>query len=59
MEGINKIDQCRIAGDAYIAIDALQAIQLCGNTNRLHPEYLKEKLNTVKKCVEFMENFTE
>lgn len=55
-ELINARDTCRIKNDAYIAMDACESIVY---SPTLHPEYLKEKLNVIKRCVEFMEHFTE
>lgn len=54
---IDRENAKRIANDAYIAADALEGIILCGTDDRLYEDYLREKLDTVKRCVAFMEHF--
>lgn len=54
---IKERDQGRIADDAYIAIDALEGIMICGGERRLSPEYLREKVETAQRCLDFMKNF--
>lgn len=56
---IPEHDTARIAGDAYIIMDTAGAIITAVTCNgTLHPDYLKEKLDIIKDCVQFMENFT-
>lgn len=47
----------RIISDADIAIAALQGIK--NSDPYLHQNYLKEKLNVVKRCVSFMEHYVK
>lgn len=54
---INERDGQRIAEDALIAIDALNAIVGC--RNNLHPMYLKEKAEQTQRCLDFMKCFYE
>ena len=56
---INEINSRRIAIDAGIAIDSLQAIIQCANEGRLHESYLREKVRMVQGCVQFMQSFYE
>ena len=56
---IDEINSKRIAIDAGIAIDSLQAIIQSANEGLLYENYLKEKMRTVKSCIEFMQSFYE
>ena len=51
---INEHDAKRIRDDAYIACDALQALML---SPQLHEDYIKEKLDRVRACIEFISHF--
>lgn len=51
---IDEFNTQRIRNDAYIACDALQALV---NSPKLHEDYIKEKLETVRRCIEFIELF--
>lgn len=53
---ISERDQKRIRDDAYIARDALESLMYAHN---LTEDYIKEKLNTVRNCVKFIEHFEE
>ena len=54
---IEAYNGMRIAEDACIAIDALEA--LVNNRTNLHPSYLKEKCEVVKRCLDFIKGFCE
>ena len=56
---ISDIDCKRIKYDAEIAIDGLRAIAEDASYYDLHPSYLKEKITTVQRCLDFMKLFTE
>ena len=56
-EIIDSVNGLRIAEDAYIAIDALEAI--INSRLHLHPSYLKEKCETAQRCLDFMKHFYE
>lgn len=47
----------RIAQDAALAIEALEAIRL--SEGALHQDYLKEKLSIVERCALFMSFFVK
>lgn len=51
---IDNINAVRIRDDAYIACDALQALVYAPN---LHEDYIKEKLDVVRRCIKFIEHF--
>lgn len=51
---IDNFNAVRIRNDAYIACDALQALV---NSPKLHEDYIKEKLKTVRRCIKFIELF--
>lgn len=51
---VNEYDVKRIRQDALIACDALQALIL---SPQLHEDYIKEKLDKVRACVEFISHF--
>ena len=51
---IDNINAVRIRDDAYIACDALQALVYAPN---LHEDYIKEKLDVVRRCIKFIERF--
>lgn len=51
---IDNINAVRIRDDAYIACDALQALVYAPN---LHEDYIKEKLDVVRHCIKFIENY--
>lgn len=59
MNMVNEFDAKRIANDAEIAINSLQAIICCANEGYLHESYLREKARIVKSCIEFMQSFYE
>lgn len=54
---IDATNGMRIAEDACIAMDALEA--LTNSRLNLHPSYLKEKCETVQRCLDFMKSFYE
>ena len=55
---IDERNTSRIKNDAFIAVDALQAIvNCCVMDGRIHSDYLKEKTDVAKRCLEFMDNF--
>ena len=56
---IGNIDCERIKYDAEIAIGSLSAIIRDASYHNLHPIYLKEKITTVQRCLDFMKLFTE
>jgi hypothetical protein len=45
----------KIAIDAELAIDALNAIIICKDC--LHPAYLKEKCDRVERCLEYIKHY--
>ena len=51
---VDEFNTQRIRNDAYIACDALQALV---NSPKLHEDYIKEKLETVRRCIKFIELF--
>lgn len=51
---INELNAMRIRDDAYIACDALQSLI---NSPKLHENYIREKLDVVRRCIKFIENF--
>jgi hypothetical protein len=51
---INDLNAMRIRDDAYIACDALQSLI---NSPKLHENYIREKLDVVRRCIKFIENF--
>lgn len=51
---IDNFNAVRIRNDAYIACDALQALVYAPN---LHEDYIKEKLDVVRRCIKFIEHF--
>lgn len=51
---IDNFNAVRIRDDAYIACDALQALVYAPN---LHEDYIKEKLDVVRRCIKFIEHF--
>lgn len=51
---INEEDTRRIREDAYIAYDALNALIV---SPTLHEDYIKEKLDVVRRCVRFISHF--
>lgn len=51
---IDEYNTKRIRDDAYIACDALQSLMYAPT---LHEEYVKEKLEVVRRCVKFIEQF--
>lgn len=51
---INEHDAERIRYDAYIACDALQSLI---SSPKLHEDYIKEKLDRVRACIEFISHF--
>lgn len=51
---IDNFNTIRIRDDAYIACDALQSLI---NSPRLHENYIREKLDVVRRCIKFIENF--
>lgn len=51
---INELNAMRIRDDAYIACDALQSLI---NSPKLHENYIREKLDVVRRCIKFLENF--
>lgn len=51
---IDMINTARIRDDAYIACDALQSLI---NAPSLHEDYIKEKLEVVRRCIKFIEHF--
>lgn len=51
---INDLNAMRIRCDAYIACDALQSLI---NSPKLHENYIREKLDVVRRCIKFIENF--
>ena len=51
---IDEYDMTRIRDDAYIACDALQSLI---NAPSLHEDYIKEKLEVVRRCIKFIEHF--
>lgn len=51
---IDSFNTMRIRDDAYIACDALQSLI---NSPQLHENYIREKLNVVRRCIKFIENF--
>ena len=52
---ISETDAMRIRDDAYIACDALQS--LIAGAPYLHEDYVKEKLDVVRRCIRFIEHF--
>ena len=51
---VDEYNTQRIRNDAYIACDALQALMYAPN---LHEDYIKEKLDVVRRCIKFIEHF--
>lgn len=51
---INELNAMRIRDDAYIACDALQSLIY---SPKLHENYIREKLDVVRRCIKFIENF--
>ena len=51
---IDKHNTERIRGDAYIACDALQSLI---NAPTLHKDYIGEKLDRVRSCINFISLF--
>ena len=51
---VDEFNTQRIRNDAGIACDALQALMYAPN---LHEDYIKEKLETVRRCIKFIELF--
>lgn len=51
---IDNFNAVRIRNDAYIACDALQALVYAPN---LHEDYIKKKLDVVRRCIKFIEHF--
>ena len=51
---IDEFNTKRIRDDAYIACDALQALIL---SSYLQEDYIKEKLDIVRRCIKFIEQF--
>jgi len=51
---IEKSDERRIRDDAYIARDALEGLMYA---QVLTGDYVKEKLDTVRRCIAFIEHF--
>lgn len=45
----------RIRDDAYIACDALESI--IEASPYIHEDYLREKLDVVRKCIAFMQHY--
>ncbi len=51
---IDEYNTSRIRNDAYIACDALQSLMYAST---LHENYIKEKLDVVRRCIKFIEHF--
>ena len=51
---VDEYNTQRIRNDAGIACDALQALMYAPN---LHEDYIKEKLDIIRHCIEFIERF--
>lgn len=52
---IDENNSKRIRDDAYIACDALQSI--IAAAPYIHEDYLKEKLDVIRRCLAFMQHF--
>ena len=56
---ISNFDYEKIEDIANLAIDDLYSIKEAANEHDLHSESLKENLEEVRECIDFMESFTE
>ena len=51
---IDEYNTKRIQNDAYIACDALRSLMYAPT---LHEDYVREKLEVVRRCIKFIEHF--
>ena len=51
---IDEYNTKRIQNDAYIACDALRSLMYAPT---LHENYVREKLEVVRRCIKFIEHF--
>ena len=56
---ISNFDYEKIEDIANLAIDDLYSIKEAANEHDLHSESLKENLEEVRECIDFMKLFTE
>ena len=56
---ISNFDCERIEDIANLAIDDLYSIKEAANEHDLHSESLKENLEEVRECIDFIKSFTE
>ena len=56
---ISNFDYEKIEDIANLAIDDLYSIKEAANEHDLHSESLKENLEEVQECIDFMKLFTE
>ena len=58
-EIIGEIDCRRIAADAQIAIDCLNALHKVAHNGILHTGYVAEKARAAQRCLDFIKSFVE